>query len=175
MSHVVAADRVGPVGEATRMFIISRSKQQCRRVHGSTGSDYDVSRVFFDRSIAFHHYSRDFAARRVCFQADNIGISDQRDVFVLECWIYTHYLRVGFGIHKTRLAVAGVTADAPAFTRVLLVQHDAKWHVKRLQACCFKIVRQMLNALFMSHRRVSVWRTGPRFRWVFTAVAVHLI
>src|SRR5687768_352877 len=73
------------------------------------------------------------------------------------------------------MAVAGVAANARTLPRVLFVNANAEWHMKRLQAGSFEIVRQMLNALFVTYCRMLIRSTGPGLSRIFTAVAVYLI
>src|SRR5690348_16496942 len=47
--------------------------------------------------------------------------------------------------------------------------------MKRFQPGAFEIVVQMLDALFVTYRRILVRRAGPRLRRILAAIAVHLI
>src|SRR5947207_2321481 len=73
------------------------------------------------------------------------------------------------------MTVTGVAANAGAGLRILFVDHDPQRNVKRIQPRARKIFGQVLNARLVTHRWVSIRSTGPRFGWVFTAIAVNVI
>ena len=53
--HVVAADDIRAVGEATRMLIIRRSQQQCRGIDRAARDHHDVGRELLGRTVLADH------------------------------------------------------------------------------------------------------------------------
>src|ERR1044072_8471015 len=47
--------------------------------------------------------------------------------------------------------------------------------MKRLQACAFEIVVQVLNALFVTDRRILIRGAGPWLCGICTAIAVYVV
>src|SRR5687767_4034930 len=94
---------------------------------------------------------------------------------MLKSRIDTDRLRISLCANQTWMSVAGITANAGASSRSLFIDPNPKRHVKRLQASSFKIIVKMLNPLLVIDGRIFVGRAGVWFRWVFTAVTMHLI
>ena len=81
------------------------------------------------------------------------GVSEQRDVRVLERRADREHLGVGLRVHEAREAVAGPAADARAVGHVGLVQHHAAGRVEGLMALGFEIVGELLDARLVRHGR----------------------
>ncbi len=73
------------------------------------------------------------------------------------------------------MAVAGVAADARAFQRARLVEHDAERHVKGPAALGREVVVQLLDARFVADGGERVGRARLRLGRVGAALAVDAI
>src|SRR5262249_12177602 len=94
---------------------------------------------------------------------------------MFEGWIDTDDLRIRFGVHQAREAVAGVATNAAALLRVLLIKHDTDRHVERAVSNPGEVINQLLNARLMAERRMQI---GCTRRWVgrvAAAQAMHLV
>src|SRR5215831_6786541 len=94
---------------------------------------------------------------------------------MLHGFVYAKHLRIRFGIHQAGESVTCVAADAPALVRILLIQHHAHGNVKRAQSLRGEVVSKLLDARFMAHRRPWILLRCPRFGWILSTAAMHLI
>ena len=172
---VVATELIGPVGEAVRVLLGGRGEQQLGRVGRSARDDDDVRAVGLAGALAVDGDLRHGGAARVGVERHGLGVSQQRDVRVLERRAHREHLRVGLGVHEAGEAVAGGAADAVAVGHVGLVQHHPAGGVEGLVSGGGEVVRELLDPRLVRHRREGVGRAGGRLGRVLAARAVHLV
>ena len=108
-------------------------------------------------------------------QRHRVGVSQQRDVRVLERRPHGQHLGVGLGVHEAREAVAGGAADAGAVGHVGLVQHDSAGRVEGLVTRGGEVVGELLDARLVRHRREGIGRARGRLGRILAARAVNLV
>ena len=157
------------------MAIVRRPQEQRRGVDGARGHHHHLRRVLFALAVAPDDHLVHRAARCSRLQALHESVGQERDVGELERGIHREHLRVGLRPDQAGVAVAGGAADARAAIRALLVQLDAERGVEWLQARAGEVLRQVLQARLVAHRRVRVWLAGVGVRRVLAALAVHVV
>src|SRR6266568_7451505 len=175
MTHVMSADDVGAVGEAVRMFVVSRTQEQRGGIDRATRHDHKFGRVTFFCTVALDMDGRDFSSGTICFQARYLRISKQGHIIVSQRRHDTADVRIRFCVNKAGEAVTCVATDAPAVLRIFLIQHDAEWSMKWLQPVQRKVVAQLLNTLLVADRWVREWSTAVRLSRIFADRTMHMI
>jgi len=168
--------RFSGFGRSSEVMATVRGPQEQRRgIDGARGHHYDLRRIVLAVAVAPHDDLVHRAARCSRLQSIHEGVGQERDVGELERGIHREHLRVGLGPDQAGIAVAGGAADARAAIRALLVELDAERGVEWLQARTGEVLRQVLHARLVAHRRVRVRLRGVGIRRVLTALAVHMV
>ena len=149
VEHIVAPDLVGAIGKPIGMLVIGGLQQEYGRI-GRTSRDYDdVSLVGFGLPIALDHHSGHRGAACVGREFDNLAIRLQGDVWIFQRRTHTDHLRIRFGMHQAREAVARSTANASAERPILFVEHNPVWRVEGVIASLCEIIGELLDTRFV--------------------------
>src|ERR1041385_3779528 len=175
VAHVVAADDVGGVGEAARVFVVGGAEEGGGGVNRAGGDDDDIGGVGFFFAVAFDFDFGDGAAGGVGVEALDQGVGQQGDIGVLQGGVDADGLRIGLGIDEAGVAVAGGAADAGAFAFVLFIEANAEGDVKGLMAELDEVIVKLLDARLVGDCRVWIGAGGVRIGGVFAAVAMDLV
>src|SRR5262249_53407413 len=118
---------------------------------------------------------RHAVAGRVGLKPFRKSVGEQRDVRMFDGSIDAQHLRVRLRVHQTRKSVACIAADAEALSRVLFIELDSKRSVKRSQSQSREVITQMLNARFVTDRRMRVSRARTGIGRVFPSFSMNVI
>src|SRR5258705_10488276 len=94
---------------------------------------------------------------------------------MLQGWIDADGLRVRFGVHQTRMPIAGGAADAKAFLLVFLIEPNSQRHMKRLMAELGQVIMQLLDSRLVADGRMWIRRAGIGGGWTVAPVSAHLL
>jgi len=89
--------------------------------------------------------------------------------------VNTENLCIRFGINQTGKAVTGITTYAQTVSRILLVELNSKWSMKRPQALSREVITQMLDARFVTDCGMWIRPACPRVSGVLASLAVDVI
>src|SRR5262249_51915782 len=145
------------------------------RIDCSAGNYDDLAGVLLSRAVSLNNDFCHRASRGASFETRHERIGKQGEVRILEGRIHAHYLRVGLRVDKAWMAIACCASNAFACSGVLLVQHDADWHMKRSESQATEIVAQLLDARLVANRRIRVRPSRPWLGGVCAAFPVHLV
>src|SRR6266487_6013767 len=171
----MTADHIRTIRQAIWMLVIRRTQEKRRGIDCATGNDDDFAGVSFLFAVSLNVNGSDFASGAVRFEPGDFCVGEQRYVWMFQSGQYAADMRVGFGVHQTREAVAGIATNAGALPRIFLIKHDPEWRVKRIQAKPREIVAQLLNARLVADgwKRISTGAT--RFSRIFSNMPVHMV
>ena len=82
------------------------------------------------RPVPFNVNISHFAAGRAGFEPGHFRVGEQRYVWMLQRRQDAADMRIGFGVHQTREAVAGIATNAGALPRIFFIKHDPERRVK---------------------------------------------
>src|SRR5437762_11121553 len=84
-------------------------------------------------------------------------------------------MRIGFGVHQTQEAVAGIATNAGALPRIFLIKHDPERRVKWFYPKPREIVAQLLNTRLVADSWERISPGAARFSRIFSTMPVHMI
>ena len=87
--------------------------------------------------------------RGMLLGVDGPAVRQQGDVWILQRRAYPLHLRIRFGMHQAREAVARSAANAGAERPILFVEHNPVWRVERVIAGLLQVVRELLDTRFV--------------------------
>ena len=175
VEHVVPSHLIRAVGKAVRVVLVGRAEEELRGVGRTCCDDDHVRGVDLFLAVAAHHDARHRPTGSIGVESRHLGVDEQRHVRHTEHRPYRDGLRIGLGVHETRVPVAPRAADAVAARAVVLVEQDPARRVERVISTLLEVVGQLLDPRLVRHGRPRILLAPVPLGRVLTVVAVHLV